>query len=83
MSKLDDFLGLSDVSEIRKTISVNVNGKDLELIIRPLTEDEHNQFQRRSNSINKNKVSFDNTIRQNKVIIFSAIETDFIFVYAV
>ena len=32
MSKLDDFLGLSDVSEIRKEISVNIDGKEFEMI---------------------------------------------------
>lgn len=77
MSKLDDFLGLRDVSEIRKTISVNVNGKDLELIIRPLTEDEHNQFQRRSNNINKNKVSFDSGKYNDLVLSNCIIEPDF------
>ena len=44
MSKLDDFLGLTDVSEIRKTINVSIDGKEFELVIRPLTEDEHSDF---------------------------------------
>ena len=59
MSKLDDFLNLVDVTEIRKTIKVNLGGKNLELVIRPITESEHTEFQRRSNVINKNKITFD------------------------
>ena len=37
MSKLDDFLNLADVTEIRKTIKVNLGGKSFELVIRPIT----------------------------------------------
>ena len=68
MSKLDDFLGLTDISEVRKTITVKVNGKDLELVIRPITEEEHTEFQRRSNNISKNKVTFDSGKYNNLVI---------------
>lgn len=58
-SKLDDFLNLADVSEIRETIKETVNGKELEFVIRPLTEEEHSEFQKRCNVYNKKKVSFD------------------------
>lgn len=77
MSKLDDFLGLTDISEVRKTIKVNVDGKELELVIRPITEDEHTEFQRRSNNISKNKVTFDSGKYQNLVIESCIVEPNF------
>lgn len=77
MSNLDEFLGLADVSEIRKEIKVNVNGKDFELSIRPVTEEEHTEFQRRSNNISKNKVTFD-AGKYNALLLESCIvEPDF------
>lgn len=77
MSKLDDFLGLTDVSEIRKTINVSIGGKELELVIRPLTEDEHSDFQRRSNNISKNKVTFDSAKYSNLVLTTCIVEPNF------
>jgi hypothetical protein len=38
MSKLDEFLALPDVSEVRKEITVEVNGKPMGFVIRPLTQ---------------------------------------------
>ena len=72
MSKLDDFLGLTDVSEIRKEISVKLDGKELNLTIRPLNEDEHIEFQRRSQTVTKNKMIFD-TGKYNSLIIENCI----------
>ncbi len=77
MSKLDDFLGLTDISEVRKTIKVVVDGKELELVIRPITEDEHTEFQRRSNNFSKNKVTFDSGKYQNLVIESCIVEPNF------
>lgn len=72
MSKLDDFLGLSDVSEIRKEISVNIDSKEFELVIRPFTEMEHNEFQRRSQTLTKNKMIFD-AGKYNNLVLESCI----------
>lgn len=77
MSKLDDFLGLTDVSEVRKTINVTVDGKELELVIRPITEEEHTEFQRRSNNISKNKVTFDSGKYNNLVLEACIVEPNF------
>ena len=77
MSKLDDFLGLTDISEIRKTISVSVDGKDLEIVIRPITEEEHTEFQRRSNNISRNKVTFDSGKYNNLVLSACIVEPNF------
>ena len=77
MSKLDDFLGLTDVSEVRKTISVNVDGKDLELVIRPINEDEHTEFQRRSQNFTKNKIVFDSGKYNNLVLEACIVEPNF------
>ena len=77
MSKLDDFLNLTDVCEIKKTIKVNLDGKDFELVIRPITESEHTDFQRRSNVINKNKITFDSGKYSNLVIENCIIEPNF------
>ena len=77
MSKLDDFLGLNDVSEIRKEISVKVDGKELGLVIRPLTEDEHTEFQRRSQNVSKNKMTFDTGKYNNLVIENCIVEPNF------
>ena len=48
MSKLDDFLGLDDVSEVHETIKEVINGKELEFVVRPVTQEEHKEFQKRS-----------------------------------
>lgn len=77
MSRLEDFLGLTDVSEIRNTISVKLGDKEFEFVIKPLSESEHNEFQKRCNVYNKNKVSFDNA-KYNRLILESCIvEPDF------
>lgn len=77
MSKLDDFLNLADVSEIKKTIKVNLGGKDFDLVIRPITEAEHTEFQRRSNVINKNKISFDSGKYTSLVLEACIVEPNF------
>lgn len=77
MSKLDDFLNLTDVSEIKKTIKINIGNKELELTIRPITENEHVEFQRRSNVFSKNKVSFDAGKYSNLILEACIIEPNF------
>lgn len=77
MSRLDDFLGLADVSDVRETITVKVDGKQLELVIRPLSEDEHNEFQTRSRNISKNKVSFDMKKYNDLVLSACIVEPNF------
>ena len=77
MGKLDDFLGLTDVSEIRQTVSVEVGDKTLELVVRPITEQEHSEFQRRSQNINKNKVTFDTSKYTDLILDNCIIEPNF------
>lgn len=77
MSKLDDFLGLTDVSEIRKEISIKLDGKELNLVIRPLNKDEHTEFQRRSQTVTKNKMIFDPGKYNNLVIENCIVEPNF------
>ena len=77
MSKLDDFLNLADVCEIRETVKINLGGKDFDFIIRPITEEEHTEFQRRSNVISKNKVSFDSGKYSNLVLESCIVEPNF------
>lgn len=77
MSKLDDFLGLVNVSEIRKNVSINIEGKNLELVIRPLTEEEHQSFQKRSYNITKNKVTFDTGKYNNLALENCIVEPNF------
>lgn len=72
MSALEDFLGLTDVSEMRETITIDINGKKLDIVVRPITESEHSEFQRRCNIINKNKISFDQK-KYNDLILSSCI----------
>ena len=59
MSKLDDFLDMQDVSEIRETVKETVNGKEYEFIVRPLLQEEHSEFQKRANVIKGKNVTFD------------------------
>lgn len=60
MSSLDDFLALDDVKDISQSVQERINGKVFEFVIRPLTADEHKEFQKRSYTIGtKGKVSFD------------------------
>lgn len=77
MSKLDDFLGLNDVSEIKEEISVIVDGKKLSMTIRALTENEHTEFQRRSQNVTKNKITFDTGKYNNLVIESCIVEPNF------
>lgn len=77
MSRLEDFLGLVDVSEVRETVKVTVGGKDFDIVIKPLTDEEHNEFQKRCNSVTKNKISFD-SVKYNKLLLENCIvEPDF------
>lgn len=59
MSKLEDFLGLTDVSEVRETITESFDGKTFKFVIRPLNEREHSDFQKRATIVTKKNVSFD------------------------
>lgn len=77
MSKLDDFLNLNDVIAINKTIKINIGGKDFELVIRPITEAEHVEFQRRSNVITKNKITFDSGKYSNLILESCIVEPNF------
>lgn len=59
MSKLEDFLKLEDVSDIKETIKENINGKEYEFVIRALKQEEHSEFQKRSNVIKGKNITFD------------------------
>lgn len=77
MSALDDFLGLSDVTEIKKEITVNINGKELSMVVRAITEDEHSELQKRCQNISKNKVSFDSKKYSELLLSTCIVEPDF------
>jgi hypothetical protein len=68
MSKLDEFLALPDVSEVRKEITVEVNGKPMGFVIRPLTQAEHGDFQNRSYKMVGNKAMF-NVPKYSKLVL--------------
>lgn len=72
MSRLDDFLGLNDVSELRETVELEFNGKKFQFVIRPLSDSEHNEYQKRCNNISKNKVMFDSG-KYNKLLLDNCI----------
>lgn len=59
MSRLEDFLGLVDINEVRENVVIPFNGKDLEFVVKPISEEEHSEFQKRCNVVSKNKVTFD------------------------
>jgi hypothetical protein len=67
-ANLDEFLGLQDVSDVRKTIKVTTGGKTFDFVIRPVTEEEHGDYQRQSNNVIKNKVTFD-LAKYNKLLL--------------
>ena len=77
MARLDDFLGLMDVTEIRETVSVKVGDRAFDFVVRPITEQEHTEFQRRSQNINRNKVSFDSSKYTDLVLGNCIIEPNF------
>lgn len=77
MSKLDDFLNLANVQDLKKTIKVTLDGKKFDIVIRPITEEEHTEFQRRSNVITKNKVAFDNGKYTSLVLESCIVEPNF------
>lgn len=72
MSKLEDFLGLTDVSEVRETITVAFDGKTFDIVIRPLSEKEHSDFQRLATNFNKKNVSF-NRSKYNELTLTNCI----------
>lgn len=48
MSKLEDFLGLDDVADIRQTVKAAIGGKEFEFTIRPITEAERMECRKQS-----------------------------------
>ena len=77
MSKLDDFLNLADVTEIKEKIKVVIGGKNYEITVRAITDAEHTEFQRRSNIISKNKISFDSGKYSSLVLESCIVEPNF------
>lgn len=77
MSALDEFLNLNDVMEIKETIPVMVNGKKLEIVVRPISETEHNEFQRRANEVKRNKLIFDSGKYKNLILESCIVEPNF------
>ncbi len=76
-TKLEDFLGLSDISEIRDKITEKIGDKEFEFVIRPITQVEHSEFQKRSNIIHGKSITFD-TGKYNRLALESCIvEPDF------
>lgn len=53
MSKLEDFLSLGKTTDKRDVIEVSVFGKKLSLTIRPMSEEEHNEWQKRAMTISR------------------------------
>lgn len=72
MSKLDEFLNLRDVSEIREDVKIKVDGKDLVLGVRPLTESEHSDFQNRAYKMVGNKMMM-NLPKYTKMVLDACI----------
>ena len=72
MSRLEDFLELRNVSEITETIKETVDGKELEFVVRPISELEHTDFQKRATAINKKQVSF-NRGKYNELVLSTCI----------
>lgn len=79
MSSLDDFLALDDVKDVKQTVQEKINGKKFDFVIRPLTAEEHKEFQKRSYSIaNKgSKVSFDVAKYKMLEVLNCVLEPDF------
>lgn len=77
MSALDEFLNLNDVMEIKETIPVIVGGKKLEIVVRPISETEHNEFQRRANEVKRNKLIFDSGKYKNLILESCIVEPNF------
>ena len=77
MSKLDEFLNLADVCDIKETIKVKLGGKEFEMTVRALTEAEHTEFQRRANTVTKKTVSFDSGKYNNLILEACIVEPDF------
>lgn len=72
MSKLDDFLNLDDITDTRSIVKEIVNGKTFEFTIRPLTQEEHAEFQKRANTIKGKNFSFD-LGKYNKLVLETCI----------
>ena len=78
MSALDDFLALDDVKDVRQKIKEKINGKKFEFVIRPLTADEHKEFQKRAYTIGaKGKISFDVMKYKFLSVLSCVVEPDF------
>lgn len=78
MSKLEDFLGLSDITEVRKTIKIKIRDKVYDFVIRPLSEEENSEFQKRSRvSDKKGNVTLNSTKFSELIIDACIVEPDF------
>ena len=76
-SKLEDFLELGNVDDIQEEITVKVNGKDLTLKVRAMSEAEHSDFQRRAQNFKGKTFSFDTGKYNSLVIPACVVEPNF------
>lgn len=63
MSTLDDFLNLPDLSDMTSTIAIEANGKKFDFVVRPISDDDYKEYQRRSQRKQGNTI----TVDQNKL----------------
>lgn len=77
MSKLEDFLGLDDVVDIRKTVKVAIGKKEFDFTIRPLTETERTESHRQSYVVSGNERVFDAGKFQSRVLDKCIVEPNF------
>lgn len=59
MSVLDDFLELPDVSGITSDITVTVGGKQLVFTVRPISDEDYKEYQKRSQKKQGNSIVVD------------------------
>lgn len=77
MSKLEDFLGLDDVADIRQTVKVAIGGKEFDFVIRPITEAERMECRKQSYVGNGGERALDAGKFQSRVLDKCIVEPNF------
>lgn len=77
MSVLDDFLSLPDVSGMTSVITVEMGGKKLNLTVRPISDDDYKDYQRRSQKKQGNSIIIDQSKLRMCILENHIIEPNF------
>lgn len=77
MSTLNEFLELPDISGITSEIAVEVGGKKLNLVVRPISDEDFKEYQRRSQKKQGNNITIDQQKLRQCILESHIVEPNF------